>query len=705
MAEVRARRRQKSPGFALVFGLLLLGVSGCAPTTSSLDDAVALADVDVDPWPRQVTSANRTFSVFEPQYERWEQQQLTGRAAVVVENAASPEPQYGVVMLTARTAIDKESRMVTLEDVTIAKADFPTAPDAGAAYVGPLQEALSTQPLTMALDRLQAQLELQRTEDPGRVVEVRNDAPRIIVSERPALLVRIDGAPALRQVNGTDLLRVINTRALLVFDRSAHRYDLWLMNRWLSAPTLEGPWMARADAPAALETARQAAIQSKDVDPLDDAAPALKQVLQAGGIPVVYLSTAPAELIVLQGQPALAPIAATDILQVTNTDDDLFVYTPQQHYYVLLSGRWFRAGSLQGPWEFVPSNELPKDFARIPENHPKGVVLASIAGTPQARQAVIANEIPQTATIRRSEAKLTVQYDGAPALKPITGTALHYVANASVPVIRVDTASYYALQNGVWFAAPSPQGPWTVATSVPAVIYTIPVSSPLHYVTHAYVYGFTPDVVYTGYTPGYLGTVVAPGPLVVYGTGYVYPPWVGTVWYPAPVTWGWGPFDIGFGVDVFDGFAFGFGVGPYWGWHGAWGWHGGCCWGWHHGIAHVNLYRHWSDRVSLTRNSFGHRIGASRFRGHDVYAGRDGHVYRRDGEGRWHQYTRSGSWRGLARPSNEHEQAHQARALGQARVGGFNHGLAVHGFGGGFHAGGGFAGGFHGGGFGGGGHR
>ena len=139
--------------------------------------------------------------------------------------------------------------------------------------------------------------------------------------------------------------------------------------------------------------------------------------------------------------------------------------------------------------------------------------------------------------------------------------------NASVPVIRIDASSYYALQNGVWFVATSPAGPWVVATSVPSGIYTIPVSSPLHYVTYAYVYGATPDVVYTGYTPGYLGTVVAPGPVVVYGTGYVYPAWAGTIWYPAPGTWGWSPFDVGFGVDVFTGFAFGFALGPYWGWH------------------------------------------------------------------------------------------------------------------------------------------
>jgi len=413
----------------------------------------------------------------------------------------------------------------------------------------------------------------------------------------------------------------------------------------------------------------------------------------------------PAELIVLRGQPALVPIATTDILQVTNTDDDLFLYapryTPQQEYYVLLSGRWFRARSLQGPWEYVASG-LPEDFARIPESHPKGQVLASVPGTPQARQAVIANDIPQTATISRSGAKLAVHYDGPPQFKPIEGTPLQYVVNASFPVIRVDATSYYALQNGVWFVASSLTGSWAVATSVPSVIYTIPASSPLHYVTYVYVYGATPDVVYTGYTPGYLGTVVAPGPIVVYGTGYVYPGWAGTFWYPWPVTWGWSPFDLGFGVDVFTGFEFGFAVRRH---HFR-----------HHDVSHVNVFHHWGDRVHLTRRpGFGHiggpRIGRS---GVDAYAGRDGHVYRREG-GQWQEHNRAGGWEHMSGSTAEHEQWHQARQLGEQRLGTFNRGPGggasagggFHGGGGAIHGGGGVGGGFHGGGgsHGGGGHR
>ena len=104
-------------------------------------------------------------------------------------------------------------------------------------------------------------------------------------------------------------------------------------------------------------------------------------------------------------------------------------------------------------------------------------------------------------------------------------------------------SSWYALKDGVWFVGTSVNGPWAVADSVPEVIYTIPPSSPLHYVTYVYVYGATPQIVTVGYTPGYYGTVLAPTGVVVYGTGYVYPPvYVGILLVSAAGhlrVWGW----------------------------------------------------------------------------------------------------------------------------------------------------------------------
>jgi len=122
----------------------------------------------------------------------------------------------------------------------------------------------------------------------------------------------------------------------------------------------------------------------------------------------------------------------------------------------------------------------------------------------------------------------------------------------------------------VWFVASSPAGPWAIATSVPVVIYTIPVSSPLHYVTYVKVYGSTPEVVYVGYTPGYYGTVVTSSSVVVYGSGWYYPPYVGAYWYGWPYTYGYGA-AFTWGVASGWGLAYGYGSAAYYGVYGQWG--------------------------------------------------------------------------------------------------------------------------------------
>ena len=198
----------------------------------------------------------------------------------------------------------------------------------------------------------------------------------------------------------------------------------------------------------------------------------------------------------------------------------MFESIGNQQYYILISGRWYRAPSFKGPWQFVPGNELPSDFANIPDSSPKENVKASVPGTPQAGEALIANSIPQGTTVPRATPMANPQVDGTPQLAAIEGTPLHYVMNSATPIIEVNPQNWYACQDGVWYFSGSASGPWGVATQVPPVIYTIPTTSPLHYLTYVQVYGSTPSEVYEGYTPGYYGTEVADDGCVVYGTGY-----------------------------------------------------------------------------------------------------------------------------------------------------------------------------------------
>jgi hypothetical protein len=523
---------------------------GRAQTTSTTEQAEQVA-TPAPPWPRTITSGTKTVTVYEPQAERWDNDKLWATSVVMVKDSSAERPSYGVLHLTASTNVDKTQGLVSLHDVNITSVDFPSDPKQASAYKKIIDDA-GVLTSVLAVGRLQAGIKAtEASRDPSRK-SVQNPVPNIIVSSAPAVLVLIDGEPKLRPVAGTTLSRVINTRALMLSDGKL--YYLYLANRWVQSTTLQGAWSAvtspQPDLDRARETVESAGlVEQGDVDLLQNA------TSDATGNVVVHVSTTPAELIQTTGAAQVAPIRGTNLWYVTNTSQDLFLMQPTHQYYVVLSGRWYRAASLNGPWQFVASNELPSDFARIPAGSPKANVLASIPGTTQAKEALIANQIPQTATVSRTDGPtLDVDYDGPPKFAPIEQTSLSYATNTGTPVIETSPTAYYAVKDGVWFTASSPTGPWFVATSVPPSIYSIPTDNPLHYVTYVYVDGASPGYVYDAYAPGYLGTVVAPSGVVVYGTGYDYPPWVGNYWYGWPWTFGFGA-AFAFGA-VGLGFAF-----------------------------------------------------------------------------------------------------------------------------------------------------
>jgi hypothetical protein len=491
-------------------------------------------------WPRKFAVGGSSFAVYQPQMERWEGNQWLGRAAFSVANGSAGQPSYGVLWFEARTEIDKAKRLVSFSDIRVTRVSFPAAPEKTSLLQNALQSHARQRGEAIALDRLLAEMAANDAARPATTYEVKNEAPKVFFSTKPALLVLIDGAPVFRQVQETELETVINTHVLIVRDRRNNFY-LHLLNGWLQADDLMSSWRPALQTPKDLAKALDAAIASKQVDLLNGPKEgiSLNDAARANQLPEIYLSTEPAELLQTDGDPQIASIPNTELVYVTNTENDIFVHTTTQTHYILLAGRWFSAQSMRGPWTYVAADKLPADFAQIPATHEKANVLVSVAGTPQAKEALIANSIPQTETVARGTT-INVSYDGTPQFKPIENTTLQYAVNTSTPVIVVNSTSYYAVYNGVWFVATSAAGPWAVAATVPTIIYSIPVSSPLHYVTYVKIYGSTPEVVYVGYTPGYYGTIVTSSNVVVYGTGWYYPPYVGAYWYGAPYTYGYG---------------------------------------------------------------------------------------------------------------------------------------------------------------------
>jgi hypothetical protein len=593
------------PRILPICAALVLAGAGAVDAVLAQPAPAAASSLPADPWPRDVSIQNAAVLMYQPQVNSWVGNQIDLRAALALKPAGAQQESFGVVFATARTQVDKVARTVVLENLQISRVDFPTLPERGAGYAAALQSAVSKQVRTISLDRLEASLAASGVKHAP--VEVMNDPPHVVVSYTPAILVPVNGAPVWKPVVDSRFQRVINTSALILKGGLGDPLYMHVYDGWLTAASIDGPWTLSSFQPVGMDDVARKLAGSGSVDLLDGGPRSDPKPALADGVPNIVVSQGPTELIVFKGRPDFVPITGTQLLWAANTTADVFVATGNNDYYVLMAGRWFRAPALSGPWSFVPANALPADFARIPPASQAGAVLPTVAGTPQAQEALISNSIPQTATVPLVNGpRFTPSLDGPPQYSPIAGTPLSYVANSSVPLIRVDGGGYYAVAAGVWFTAPDLTGPWRVATSVPAVIYSIPPSSPLYYVTYVRIYQATPSVVYVGYTPGYMGTVVSPYGTVVYGTGYNYSPWIGNVWYAPPYSYGVAATPV---YNPYVGYTFGFAVGlataawmePYWGgayYHPAyWGGYG-CC-----ASASANVCGHWGNTTySGTRN-------------------------------------------------------------------------------------------------------
>ena len=605
-----------------------------AATQATAPPAASAVPPSPDPWPKSAESNGATYTMYQPQLDDWDQYTLTAHAAMSVLAAGAKDPVFGVIEFEAKTHVSRATRTVAFHDVKVTDVKFPTVPDAAyqKQYQQEIQKIISSGPATMPLDRLEAELAIVKAEKKSRAVPVRNAPPAFVFVQSPSILVAIDGDPVWTAVANTKLVRVLNSRALILKDASGSLY-VHVLDGFLKANALSGPWTIAAPAPAGAEPAAAALGKDHVVDLLEGTPdPTTKKSPSLlDGPPQLVVATTPTELIVTQGAPDWTTLEGTQLLYVKNTTGNVFQDLLDQKTYVLVTGRWFRAPGLSGPWESVAAKGLPAEFQAIPDDSPKENVKASIPGTTQAQEAVIADQIAETADVDRQKTTFQPKVSGSPDLKPIPDTTLYYVANSATPIIQVAPASWYACQAGVWYAAPAMSGPWAVASSVPASIYSIPPSSPIYYVTYVKIYDVTPSVVVVGYTPGYMGTVVTADGVVVYGTGYAYTPYITTsVWFPPPLTYGyaaavtytpWTGWAMGFGF----GFAMGaaasswyhypyWGCAPYWGampyaYHGAaYGAYGGAAaWGpggW--AATSGNVYHQYGATSAVTRSSGGY---------------------------------------------------------------------------------------------------
>lgn len=488
-------------------------------------------------WPRAFRIGDKALLVlYQPQVTDWKDfRQLDALVAAEYRETDEATPVFGVIGLSAQTTRDKEAGSLTLHDLTVTQLDFSALERADLTTLAlNIGELLPTDPVSVS--EVQVTASLANTKQIADQEGLKADPPRIFVVNGPARLLQTDGEPVFAPVKGAPGVEfVVNTNWDLLRTEDA----LWLRDdtHWQTAAAITGPWKPATDLPEALSSLPD---DGNWTDTLKAMPPA---AYEADAEPKIVVSDSPAELIRFDGPQELEAVPGTGLEWAANTEADLFRKTDTGIWYFLVSGRWFSAEALTGPWTFA-TPDLPDDFRNIPEDVPYYSVRASVPGTSEANEARLRASIPETARVEPGGVTPTVTFDGEPVFVAIEGTDLSYAQNSESQIIQVGDR-YYLVQDGIWFVADDPAGPWALAREVPPAIYTIPASSPVHNVTYVRVYHSEPEAVWYGYTSGYLFGYLAWGTLV-YGTGWRYPPYwrwgPRPIYFPRPVTFGIGAY-------------------------------------------------------------------------------------------------------------------------------------------------------------------
>lgn len=200
----------------------------------------------VKAWPKEIKTEKAVIVIYQPQVESFDGNSLSARSAVSVEmtggkEGEKKEPVFGVIWMAAKVETDREKRMVHVRSLSIPRVRFAgSTPKQEAELAAIIEAEVPKWNHEISLDRLLASLALADDEK-KEAANLDMAPPKIIYSKEPAVLVTIDGEPQLNIVEGsTDLMRVINTPFLIVFDSTLKKYFLYAgKDSWYSAPALE----------------------------------------------------------------------------------------------------------------------------------------------------------------------------------------------------------------------------------------------------------------------------------------------------------------------------------------------------------------------------------------------------------------------------------------------------------------------------------
>ncbi len=462
-------------------------------------------------------------------------------------------------------------------------------------------------------------------------------APTVFYSTGPAEVILFQGRPVYESVPGTQLVYASNTDADLFVHKPTQQYFYLAAGRWFSSSNLQGPWnYATPHLPidfAQIPPASPAARVLASVPGTEES----KDAVLLAQVPTtveVNPATAAAQVnVVYSGPPEFKPIEGTSLSYAINTADK--VIKVGDVYYLCLQGIWFMSPNPQGPWQTATS--VPQQIYTIPASSPVYNV----------------TYVTQTTTSSGSvQSSYTAGYMGT-FIVGVTvgaiiagGTGYYYPPYIYRPVygypiyhpypVTYGYGAYYNTYTGAYGAARGVYGPYHGATGAAA---------------------------YNPYTGTYARGGSVYGPYGSASAGRAYNPYTGAYARGGTVTTPYGSRSAASGYNPATGVgaATRQGSSPYGQWGSSVVSNGNRTVQTGHVSTSQGTYAgaRSSTGAAVAGGSGGGTVG--RTSSGDLYAAKDGNVYKNTGSG-WQGYN-NGSW------NSANAQAQQARTSASAQTG------------------------------------
>jgi len=376
---------------------ITLSAAICAITCLLMNPASAQSARDGRGWPRTVTTPKGDRVAFsQPQVDDWNDGTIHAKIATEIQLAKQDKPCHGTINIYAHTTIDRDDRVVTLQEILIPALRFPVEANA----IDPLRSAatwaLQSARLEIGFDDLVVSMREQAF-PAGDAIKLCDVPPKIIfrdslaasppdISDQFSEVVATDGPPKFATIVPNQLEGIENSQSLLFRDAEGI-FFLLVSGRWLSADSLDSAswtsWTSWTFVQPALLPAAFAAIaeSSRWAEALASVpnTPASRIAVLANSLASERTLPRNATMAVRwQGDPNFIEVDDSGLSCATNTDS--VVLKIAASYYCLSGGAWFGATAPLGPWNLCAT--LPESIASIAIESPLFFVrFVTISGT------------------------------------------------------------------------------------------------------------------------------------------------------------------------------------------------------------------------------------------------------------------------------------------------------------------------------------